>query len=76
MRRREVFTVCAKNLLLPREIRLVYAALCFYLYVLSLDILYLYPPSGPHWACNGITLPLPLLVLLLTFWRLNYFFKF
>jgi len=22
--------------------------------------LYLYPPSGPHRACNGITLPLPL----------------
>ena len=21
--------------------------------------LYLYPPSGPHRACNGITLPLP-----------------
>ena len=24
--------------------------------------LYLYPPSGPHWACNGITLPLPFLL--------------
>jgi len=22
--------------------------------------LYLYPPSGPHRACNGITLPLPI----------------
>ena len=21
--------------------------------------LYLYPPSSPHWACNGKTLPLP-----------------
>jgi hypothetical protein len=21
--------------------------------------LYLYPPSGPHWACNRVTLPLP-----------------
>ena len=27
--------------------------------------LYLYPPSGPHQACNGITLPLPLPLLLL-----------
>jgi len=24
---------------------------------------YLYPPSGPHRACNGITLPLPLLYI-------------
>jgi len=24
-------------------------------------VLYLYPPSGPHRACNGITLPLPLI---------------
>jgi hypothetical protein len=23
----------------------------------------LYPPSGPHRACNGITLPLPLLII-------------
>ena len=28
--------------------------------------LYLYPPSGPHRACNGITLPLPLPLLLQT----------
>ena len=37
------FTVWAENLLLPREIRLVYATLCFYLYVFSLDILLFVP---------------------------------
>jgi len=23
--------------------------------------LYLYPPSGSHWACNGITLPISII---------------
>ena len=27
--------------------------------------LYLYPPSGSHGACNGVTLPLPLLIVIL-----------
>jgi len=38
----KVFTVWAKNLLLVGEFRLVYAALCFYLYVFSLDILFFF----------------------------------
>jgi len=32
--------------------------------------LYLYPPSGPHWACKGITLPLYLLYK----YRTRFFF--
>jgi hypothetical protein len=43
--------------------------------------LYLYPPSGPHRACNGVTLPLPLLVVgnmciifVMNGYTTNYFF--
>ena len=37
---------------------------------------YLYPPSGPHWACNGKTLPFPFTMRTsnLTDWCVLFFF--
>jgi len=35
--------------------------------------LYLYPPSGPHRACNGITLPLDIYIYIYIYMSLVYF---